>query len=96
MQDFQPTKKFYRVRQTVFIDFARIRIMDNRTRNGAGKTLSAHYKDSNLGPVRWTSNPLDIDFHWTSIARSPTNRRTTVLSHKNCLKDKLISRNNDR
>ncbi len=32
--------------------------------------------------------------HWTSIACSPTNRCITVLSHKNCLEDKLISKNN--
>ena len=38
--------------------------------------------------------PLDINFHWTSITRSPTNRRTTVLSHKNFLKDNLSCASN--
>ena len=53
---------------------------------------------------RWKSmsNGFDVhlaalDFHRTSIARSPTNRCITVLSHKKLFKRYiiLISKNND-
>ncbi len=49
--------------------------------------------DGDRCPMDLMSSPLDIDFYRASIARSLTNRCTTVLSHKNCLKDKLISKN---
>ncbi len=34
MQDFQPTRNFYRARQTVFVDFARIRIIGQEMGRG--------------------------------------------------------------
>ena len=60
MQDFQPTKNFYRVRQTVFIDFARIRIIGQEMGRGRSSPRTTKI------PVWGQRGGHQI--HWTSIS----------------------------